>query len=258
MIVVQCEQGSAEWFQARAGVITASMFSEIRKTVNGLTDQQKKYVDTLLDGKSEAEAKEIAGYKKAPTGEKIQRALDGERVGDYTEKALNYALKLSIERISGVALQDDNFQTYAMRRGHELEPEARDLHSFRINKDIERTGIILTDDGKFGASADGLIGKDGGSEYKCLTSPDALRPILLDGDFTDYYDQCMGGLALSGRKWWHLGIYCPALSLIGKELIVHEVRRHDDYIDSMWADLLAFDALVENYRERVIDERKAA
>lgn len=31
MLVINCEQGSTEWHQARAGVITASMFSEVRK-----------------------------------------------------------------------------------------------------------------------------------------------------------------------------------------------------------------------------------
>ena len=37
MIIVNCTQGSAEWLQGRAGVITASMFSTARSKVNGLS-----------------------------------------------------------------------------------------------------------------------------------------------------------------------------------------------------------------------------
>ena len=45
MIIVKAPQGTPEWHQARAGVITASMFSTAREWVDGLTDQQRIYVD---------------------------------------------------------------------------------------------------------------------------------------------------------------------------------------------------------------------
>lgn len=182
----------------------------------------------------------------------------GKNKGELKAAALDYAFRLAVERISGEPLQDSQFETYAMRRGHEMEPEARDLHSFRINRDIEQTGIVLTDDRKFGASADGLIGEDGGSEYKCLVSPEKLRSILLDGDMSDYKDQVQGGLWMTGRKWWHFCLYCPALAPIGKELTIYEVERDDDYIEELEADLIAFDKVVESYRAQLTEQRKAA
>lgn len=258
MRILHCSQGSPEWFQARAGAITASMFAEVRKRANGLTEQQRSYVDAVRAGSSEAEAAQQAGYKKPPTGDKISRAIAGEAVGDFTSAARDYAFRLAIERISGQPLDDSNFETYAQRRGHELEPEARDLHAFLIDKDIEPTGVVLTDDGKFGASADGLIEPGGGSEYKCLIAPERIRAILIDGDLSEFTDQIQGCMWLTDRRWWHFCLYCPALEPVQKQLTIHEVARDDDYIEAMERDLLKFDALVREYEGWLRDETRQA
>lgn len=212
MIIYECEQGSAEWFNARAGAITASMFSTIR--------------DRLKTGPNKG------GYKKA---------------------AEDYAFRLAVERISGEALMDDQFTPFAARRGNEMEPEARARHALDIGMDIKRAGFVATDDGKFGASADGLIGDDGGSEYKCLVAPERLRTILVDQDLSEFADQVQGCLWLTGRTWWHFCLYCPALRSISADLIIHEVRRDDDYIEALERDLVAFDGLVGEYVEKIKD-----
>lgn len=209
MIYYDAPQGSDEWKIARAGVITASMFSVVR--------------DTLKTGKNKG------GYKQA---------------------ALDYAFRLAIERISGQPL-DEGFETWSMRRGNELEPEARDAHAFMRDLQIEPCGFVSTDDRKFGASADGLIDDDGGSEYKCLVAPDRLRGILLDNDLDEFNDQIQGGLWLTGRSWWHFVLYCPALAPIGRDITIREFSRDDDYIAAMEKDLWAFDALVCEYVDQL-------
>lgn len=206
-IIIECEQGSAEWHQARAGCITASMFSVAR-----------------------------------------ERLKSGKNAGDLTNAAKDYAFRLAIERISGEAL-DEGFQTWAMKRGHELEPAARMEHEIQTGLLVQRAGFVTTEDGKFGASADGLIGDDGGAEYKCLVSPEKLRGIYINGDFSDYIDQVQGCLWLTNRKWWHFGLYCPALESIGRQFWYREVKRDDDYIDQLERDLVAF--------ERVVSENEA-
>lgn len=256
--ILNCPQGSSEWHEARAGAITASMFGEIMKVTGGLTDQQQTYVDAILAGKPEPEARELAQYKAKPKTDKIQRALDGEKVGDWTDAAKSYAFRLAVERISGKPL-DEGFETWAMRRGHELEPEARATHSLKHGLDIEEAGFVRTTDGRFGASADGLIGSDGGSEYKCFIAPDSLRPIVIDGQVDDYLPQCQGGLWLTGRKWWHFCVYCPALQGAGKDLLVFPMERDDEYIERMESTLVEFDQLVESFRARLMEsERKEA
>lgn len=254
MIVIECQQGSQDWLKARAGAITASMFTVAREKVGTLTEKQQRYVAEILSGADEKGAAERAGYKSIPRSEGIQKALKGEQVGDYSNAAKDYAFRLAVERISGEPL-DEGFSTWAMRRGNELEPEARAAHEARIEMLITPTGLVTTDDGLFGASADGLINDDGGSEYKCLVSPERIRSIIIDHDLDQFKDQIQGCMWLTGRKWWHHVMYCPALKPAGKELIIHPMKRDDDYIEALEADLLAFNDLVEQYKAQILDSK---
>lgn len=251
MKVHYCDQGSPEWRQARAGVCTASMFKVARSRVGGLTEQQQKYVRAILEGVSESSARVIAGYKAAPRAEAIERAIAGLPVGDWSDPAKNYAFRLAVERISGEALMDDRFETYAMRRGHELEPDARAAHERRYGVVVERCGFIVTDDGKFGCSTDGLIHPDAISEYKCLVAPEGLREILIAGDLSEFTDQTHGGLWITGRREFHFGLYCPALRSIGRDFTLHVVEREDDYIEELERDLLKFDGLVSEFEAQL-------
>jgi len=248
MILYECAQGSPEWHKARAGVITASMFSIARKKVGGLTDQQAIYVNAMLDGKGQTIAMALAAYKAAPKSETVAKALDGLPVGDFSDEAKNYAFRLAIERISGEAL-DNGFETWQMRRGHELEPLARMEHEARTGLFVKRAGFMTTDDGIFGVSVDGLIGDDGGSEYKCFIAPDKLRSIYIDNDMSEVHDQSMGGMWISRRKWWHQGLYCPTLEVVGKQFWMEEFLRSDDYIEAMEKDLWNFAVLVADYEK---------
>ncbi len=247
MIVLTCEQGGDAWHAARAGVITASMFVVARSRVNGLDSKQQAYVDAVRSGMSESEARNVAGYKAPPRAGSVERAIKGLSIGEPSDAAKAYAFRLAIERISGIPL-DDGFETYAMRRGHELEPAARLEHEIQTGQIVNRAGFVLTEDRLFGASADGLIGEDGGSEYKCLISPERLRAVLIDGDYSEFTDQVQGCMWITGRRWWDFCLYCPALESIGKHLWHRRVERDDAYIDAMVTDLVEFEKLV-SYNE---------
>lgn len=253
MILVRCQQGSDEWKAERAGCITASMFSVARERVGGLDEKQQSYVDAVLGGCTAKQAMEIAGYRAAPRAAAIERAIRGEPVGDFSAAAKDYAFRVAIERISGVPL-DEGFETWAMRRGHELEPDARLAHEIAAGVTVLPCGLVKTDDEIFGASADGLIGKDGGAEYKCLVSPERLRTVLLDSDVREFRDQVQGGMWITGRTFWHFAIYCPALAPLGKELWWREEKRDDNYIEEMERDLLEFKALVDDYERQLRDD----
>lgn len=172
--------------------------------------------------------------------------------GEFSAAAKSYAFRLAVERISGRPLDEaDQFETYAMRRGRELEPQARAEHEFLCGVVVDTCGFVTTEDRKFGASADGLIGDNGGAEYKCLMDPTRIRDVILSGDVSEFMDQVQGGMWITGRKYWHLCIYVPALAVIGKSLTLFRVDRDDDYIEAMERDLLAFDALVCEYERKL-------
>lgn len=209
MRVIRCAQGSTEWHQARAGVITASMFKDARK-----------------------------------------RLSSGPRKGEFTDKSINYAFRVAVERIGGAPL-DDGFETYAMRRGHEMEPDARMEHELQSGLIVEETGFVTDDEGIFGASADGLIGADGGAEYKCFISPEKLKGFWIDGDVTDVIDQVQGCMWITGRQWWHIGMYCPALEPAGKQLWWQSFDRNDEYIAELEKDMKEFCEMVDAFEKKL-------
>jgi hypothetical protein len=256
MIYVKCAQGSDEWKSARAGRVTASKFAVCRSKINGLDARQQMYVDSILRGHSEAESRTLAGYKATPRSDTILRALAGEKVGKPSDAALDYAFRVAIERINGDPL-DEGYETWAMARGHELEPEARRRHEEEAGVIVETVGFAMTDDGRFGASLDGVIGQDGSAEYKCFVDPTKLRAIHIDGDITELVDQVQGCMWITGRKWCDVCLYCPALRAAGKDLWRNRVQRNDDYIEAMEIDLLEFLTIVDSY-ESMLREPLAA
>ena len=185
-----------------------------------------------------------------------QKLKSGPSKGEFAAAAGDYAFRLAVERISGRPL-DEGFETWAMRRGHELEPAARLEHELAIGVVVQPAGFVTTDDNLFGASADGLIGEDGGAEYKCLVDPSRLRRVLLTGDISEFMDQIQGGMWITGRRYWDFCLYCPALERIGLQLWHRRVERDDNYIDQMEMDLIAFERLVSE-NERALREYKEA
>ncbi|HEJ2185283.1 TPA: lambda exonuclease family protein [Pseudomonas aeruginosa] len=183
-------------------------------------------------------------------GDARARLKSGANKGQPTSAALDYAFKLAVERISGQPL-DGGFETWQMKRGHELEPEARMEHEIQTGLIIQRAGFVTTDDGCFGASADGLIGEDGGSEYKCFLAPEKLRAFHIDNDASGIMDQVQGCMWITGRKFWHVGMYCPALEPVGRQLWWREFKRDDDYIEALEEDLWQFKLLVDEYEAKL-------
>lgn len=191
----------------------------------------------------------------------METLKSGPNKGGLKAAARDYAFRLAIERISGEALDEGMFQTWAMMRGIELEPEARTLHALQYDLKIEKAGFVKTNDGKFGASADGLIDaadnpgedEDGGSEYKCFIDPAKIRTIIVDRNINEWLPQVHGGLWLTGRAWWDFCLYCPALADAGNPLICFRVERDEEYIENMEMEAIAFDQLVEEYRRQIIE-----
>lgn len=219
MILHKVAQGSPEWHQSRAGVITASKVKEIR-----------------------------------------DRYKSGERKGEFKDSTHDYAFRLAIERISGSTIDDDGqYDTWAMKRGRELEPEARRAHEVRTGLLVEPVGFVTDDARWFGASADGFIDDNAGAEYKCWLSPEKLRPIFLSNDekeqVADVMDQCQTGMWVTGRKEWHFVLYCPALSVVQRSMTMFVIKRDEAWIAAMEKDLMAFKALVMSYERKLRGEQ---
>jgi len=254
MIFYTDPQGSEAWLEARRGVITGSRFKDARDRSNGLTAQQQTYVDAIKAGSDSAAAMASAGYKKAPTSESISKALAGTLEMTWGAKALGYAYDTARERVGGKAPQ--KFQNVAMRTGTEQEPLARMAYESLTGELVEETGFYTTDDRMFGVSVDGLVGDDGVIEIKTMVSSDTLFTAVVDGDISEYVDQCNGAMWLLGRKWVDLILWAPDLEAIGRHLTIIRIHRNDDAINALEADLLQFAALVATHESQLL--KKAA
>lgn len=255
MIVVNCEQGTPEWLEARAGACTASRFSRARERTGGLTVQQGNYVAALRRGLGEAEALSLAGYQKKPTFKSLESALAGKRVYEPSLPARRYAWLLAQERIARQPLED-TFQTFAMRRGQELEPVAREAYEARFGVMVEPAGVILTDDRLYGYSTDGEVyGQRGGIEIKCPSDSDKLGSVWETPDEAEaeYIDQIDGGIWLSGWDWIDLVVFCPWLESVGKQLFIKRIWRDDDRIEALQADLTEFTAMSQRFEALLRD-----
>ena len=163
MIILDCEQGSPEWTEARRGIPTASEFGRIITPKTGkMAAAANKYMaeliaSTVIDGSADWSG------------------------GHWTE------------------------------RGIILEPEARDWYAFERDVDIQQIGLALRNDGKAGASPDGLVGDDGGLEIKC-PKPSTHVEWLMAGTLPDEHKaQVHGNLLICEREWWDFVSYCPGL-----------------------------------------------
>lgn len=258
MIIYDSEQGEAQWFADRAGVITSSMFVEIRKRVGGLNEQQEKFINFINCGLSENLAAEQAGYASPPKSQKIIAALNGEKLGDFTDAAKSYAFKLAVERISKSVLDAEGFKLWQAERGNRLEEDCRKRHEADIGELSDLAGFITTDCGRFGCSADALVGADGGGEYKAFLKSDKVKKIIIDRNWEDVMDQVQGCMWITGRQWWDVCLYFPALACINKDFTRDRIESDQDYQKLLSDDLEEFDALVEQYKAQIIGTNEEA
>lgn len=238
-------QGSDDWLQWRRGVITGSRFKDARDWGDGLTSQQRIYVNAKRNGVEEKNALALAGYKASPKSEAVSDAIKNGTQKIWGGKAIAYAMDLARERIGGKA--PAKFSNAAMREGTEQEPYARAAYEAKTGEMVEEVGFYITEDKVFGLSPDGLINSDGVQEIKTMVSSDTLFKAVADGDISEYEDQCYGYLWLLGRAYVDLCLWIPDL----QKLIVKRIERDEEKIQALEDDLLEFAKLVKEYETKL-------
>lgn len=112
------------------------------------------------------------------------------------------------------------FMSFEMRRGVELEEQARMGYELEY-AEVTQIGFIEFDE-YTGCSPDGLVGEDGGTEFKCLNNVAHLRLIVFGEKEIEkkFVLQCQMCLKLTGRKWWDLCFFNPNFE---KNLLVFRI-----------------------------------
>ena len=245
-------QGSAEWLEARRAVITASCARDVRRS-DGLTSQQRLYVNAIRSGASEADAKATAGYQKKPSAEAVELALAGKLPLQFSDAAHSYAKRLARERRGG--REPEGFEGLSQRIGHEEEPFAAIEYIARTGAELEEAFFITTDDCKFGLSLDRWVnGRTGAIEIKTMVSSTTLFKAMVDGDISEYRDQCVFALWLLVLPWIDLCLWCPDL----QALHVIRIERDEEEIQALEDDVVAFEGLVSQYEAKLCASLKPA
>jgi hypothetical protein len=130
---------------------------------------------------------------------------DGEMRGTYM------CCKLA-ERWMGSPLP--GFSSIEMDFGKILEDELIPLYTFEYDQEVKRVGLCLTDDGKVGASPDGLIGEDGGLEAKCPLAQTHVKYLLAGTVPKEHIVQVHAEMYVTGRSWWNFVSYHRRMPLL--------------------------------------------
>lgn len=153
--------------------------------------------------------------------------------------------RLAGERVIGK--KEATYQNDAMRRGVELEPEARQVFEMIMQVEVKQCGFVYYDSRKDrGVSPDGLIGDDAGIEIKCPMLSTHVAYILSGKLPTKYFQQVQGALYVTGRKYWFFMSYYPEL----KPFILR-VGRDESFIDKLHESLEKFCSDINDVVEKI-------
>lgn len=130
-----------------------------------------------------------------------------------------------------------------MKRGTELEPDAREVYEFITDHEVEQTGFILRDDRMVGCSPDGLVGDSGMLEIKSPKASTHIGYILGGKCPPAYWQQVQGQMWIAEREWCDFMSYHP-------DMPVFKIRinRDDEFIDLLEKHL-------NNFIEKMLELR---
>jgi hypothetical protein len=152
--------------------------------------------------KSDAWHKARLGIPTASGFCKLVAATGARRKGTTPAK---YIEELVYDLVTGAT--PDQFQSFAMRRGVELEPHARAWYELATGEKVRKVGFVYGSEAReWGCSPDGLVGENGGIEIKCLSRSGFIAAVTGRLD-EDYVIQAQGEMWVCGADWWDLVTY---------------------------------------------------
>lgn len=146
------------------------------------------------------------------TASRISDVLTKPRKGQK-ESAVraNYRAHLICELLTGRPVQDE-FQTWDMKRGTELEPTARVEYELKRGVMVQTVGFVQHPRiASAGCSPDGLIGADGLAQFKCPKTATHLGWLMAGIVPVEHRPQMQFEMSCTGRQWSDFVSYEPNL-----------------------------------------------
>lgn len=219
--IIECDQGSAEWFEARRGIPTASEFSTVMSEGRADGTMPNAMIDALV--KEGATAAQLAAAVKAAKS----------RNSNPAAMRAKYLDRLAAEIITEEP-DPDTFSNAHLERGKEMEAEARALYALTYEP-VTQVGFIRN--GRKGASPDSLVGNNGGLEIKTALPHIQLPRLRANVLPPEHKAQVQGNIWVAEREWWDFMSYWPKLPPL-----VVRVYRDEAYIAQLAKAIDAFNA----------------
>ena len=167
----------------------------------------------------------------------------------YSASRKSYMVELLCERLTGQ--NAEHFESAAMKWGTDTEPLARSAYEANHGVMIEEVGFLEHPTiPMFGASPDGLIGKEGGIEIKCPNTATHIEYLTGGSIDSKYIYQMMTGMMCTGRKWWDFVSYDPRLPE-NLSLFVQRVLRQDEMIAEIEDAVIQFNKELDELMEKL-------
>ena len=166
--------------------------------------------------------------------------------GTKSTQRKKYLHKLAGELVTGVT--EENYQNEAMIRGCQVEDEARGYYDLISEDEVTEVGFCLSDDGKYGASPDGLVGDKGLLEIKCPNLSTHIGYLIDNKLPSAYFQQVQGQLLVTGREWCDFLSYFPTV----KPLLIR-VERDEKFIAKLKTELEVFTKELEETVKKIGD-----
>lgn len=179
------------------------------------------------------------------TGSIAAIAREKLKGGEPSKACILKARNLARERVGGKP--EDTFKNAAMRLGTEEEPKAREFYEDRTGFMVEEVGFAYTEDRRFGCSVDGIVHMPEPSprpwlwECKTIVSSDLLFKAVIDGDISEWVDQCTFNTWLLTAAGCRLYLHVWDLPELSREIVI---PRNEAAIEALERDMVAFERMV--------------
>ena len=184
------------------------------------------------------------------TASRMRDAMDFLKNGNPSAKRSQLLRELLAERLTGDSVR--HFVTDAMQHGLDTEEEAKAAYEAETGSLVGEAGFYdhpRIDN--FGATPDGLIGRDGLIETKAPTTPTFVDWIMAGVVPEEHKPQMIVQCACAGRSWVDFVAYDPRIKDSERRLFVRRFTPSAEEIAAVEAAAVAFladlDAMFESF-----------
>ncbi len=239
------EQGSLEWKLERCGCATASRFKDvISRSKESFKVMKEGRQSVVRAFESNQDAASFISTAKVPALHRIEHTK-----GESLAARKTYLIEVLTEQLTGEPILKPT--TPAMEWGTENESYARTAYEISTGNTVEEVGFVRISE-YCGASPDGLIGSDGGVEFKCPYNSVNHINTIIEGSIPPWHiAQVQGCMWATQRDWWDFVSFDPRMPK-NLQLFSQRILRNDSYIKLMTSSVVDFLADVNDIKEKLV------